>query len=119
MIRGGPCQHMHISIMQLTEHIGITEGNHYRGFLQTAQFSYKLPLIRIQLNLLSRSHIDKGADHQQVGLSGTAKDRKSTRLNSSHVATSYAVFGLKKKSTSTAHRRSRALQPTGTGGRGQ
>src|SRR5207253_11370681 len=25
------------------------------------------------------------------------KDRKSTRLNSSHVATSYAVFGLKKK----------------------
>src|SRR5690625_6513063 len=26
-------------------------------------------------------------------------DRKSTRLNSSHVASSYAVFGLKKKST--------------------
>src|SRR5690625_6769971 len=27
----------------------------------------------------------------------TAKDRKSTRLNSSHVAISYAVFCLKKK----------------------
>src|SRR5690625_7033150 len=26
------------------------------------------------------------------------RDRKSTRLNSSHVATSYAVFSLKKKS---------------------
>src|SRR5437660_8022736 len=29
---------------------------------------------------------------------GDAKDRKSTRLNSSHVAISYAVFCLKKKS---------------------
>src|SRR5690625_6601218 len=28
---------------------------------------------------------------------GVAKDRKSTRLNSSHVAISYAVFCLKKK----------------------
>src|SRR5699024_11546922 len=30
-----------------------------------------------------------------------AEDRKSTRLNSSHVSTSYAVFCLKKKSTKT------------------
>src|SRR5437870_10657522 len=29
-------------------------------------------------------------------------DRKSTRLNSSHVATSYAVFCLKKKKTNTS-----------------
>src|SRR5437660_4232370 len=29
--------------------------------------------------------------------SGRARDRKSTRLNSSHVAISYAVFCLKKK----------------------
>src|SRR5438874_12781191 len=28
---------------------------------------------------------------------GTVGDRKSTRLNSSHVETSYAVFGLKKQ----------------------
>src|SRR5690606_40155845 len=28
---------------------------------------------------------------------GPCQDRKSTRLNSSHVKTSYAVFGLKKK----------------------
>src|SRR5690625_6270232 len=32
-----------------------------------------------------------------VQLSGFAKDRKSTRLNSSHVAISYAVCCLKKK----------------------
>src|SRR5439155_19189794 len=30
-------------------------------------------------------------------LAGTSPDRKSTRLNSSHVAISYAVFCLKKK----------------------
>src|SRR5439155_24079984 len=32
-----------------------------------------------------------------VGLTAHRKDRKSTRLNSSHVANSYAVFCLKKK----------------------
>src|SRR5436309_9614420 len=31
----------------------------------------------------------------------TKEDRKSTRLNSSHVKTSYAVFGLKKKTYRT------------------
>src|SRR5690554_7741041 len=31
------------------------------------------------------------------GNTGTPEDRKSTRLNSSHVRTSYAVFCLKKK----------------------
>src|SRR5690625_6863954 len=33
------------------------------------------------------------------GFLGGHKDRKSTRLNSSHVAISYAVFCLKKKNT--------------------
>src|SRR5207249_10479496 len=32
------------------------------------------------------------------------RDRKSTRLNSSHVSSSYAVFCLKKKNTSVAAR---------------
>src|SRR5690625_5995947 len=32
------------------------------------------------------------------------QDRKSTRLNSSHVAISYAVFCLKKKNNTTAQR---------------
>src|SRR5207253_6187746 len=34
---------------------------------------------------------------EHVLLSGPSGDRKSTRLNSSHVAISYAVFCLKKK----------------------
>src|SRR6266496_6253637 len=36
---------------------------------------------------------------------GGPEDRKSTRLNSSHVESSYAVFCLKKKSKTTEHER--------------
>src|SRR5207249_10200050 len=42
-----------------------------------------------------------------------AEDRKSTRLNSSHVSISYAVFCLKKKqSTPTTKSASSALRPS-------
>src|SRR5439155_8612830 len=44
-------------------------------------------------------------------------DRKSTRLNSSHVATSYAVFCLKKKKTKPPPELSRASWRTPTDGR--
>src|SRR5207249_7512257 len=36
---------------------------------------------------------------QTATIRGTVKDRKSTRLNSSHVSISYAVFCLKKKNS--------------------
>src|SRR5690625_2987881 len=39
----------------------------------------------------------KHNDLAEVGVTTRHQDRKSTRLNSSHVATSYAVFCLKKK----------------------
>src|SRR5690242_21569557 len=42
------------------------------------------------------------ADKPELGICGgqqLLKDRKSTRLNSSHMSISYAVFGLKKKNT--------------------
>src|SRR5699024_11528432 len=35
--------------------------------------------------------------YYQIALNGRKSDRKSTRLNSSHVSISYAVFCLKKK----------------------
>src|SRR5690625_5512868 len=41
-----------------------------------------------------------------------ARDRKSTRLNSSHVAISYAVFCLKKKNTEK-HENARERSQTG------
>src|SRR5690625_525057 len=48
---------------------------------------------RMVRNLRHRpARVSLGAD-----LRPTRRDRKSTRLNSSHVATSYAVFCLKKK----------------------
>src|SRR5437870_6650073 len=46
-----------------------------------------------------RDDQDQAAEehHREGSLSRRAADRKSTRLNSSHVAISYAVFCLKKK----------------------
>src|SRR5690625_6465243 len=44
-----------------------------------------------------------GAFEGEALLAFAVLDRKSTRLNSSHVAISYAVFCLKKKSTATSH----------------
>src|SRR5262245_62901166 len=46
---------------------------------------------------LERSHLYKKC--RSLGLRGSDKDRKSTRLNSSHLGISYAVFCLKKKRT--------------------
>src|SRR5690606_42084048 len=44
------------------------------------------------LDLVRRQSADRSADCRRV-----CRDRKSTRLNSSHVKISYAVFCLKKK----------------------
>src|SRR5258705_4889780 len=53
-------------------------------------------------------HPDLAAGHhrQQGGdmVCAVARDRKSTRLNSSHLGISYAVFCLKKKKTHTPAR---------------
>src|SRR5699024_5102737 len=46
-------------------------------------------------------------DHQVVNMEFEGGDRKSTRLNSSHVSISYAVFCLKKKKKKNAHISSR------------
>src|SRR5690606_42143196 len=44
---------------------------------------------------------------EQVGEIAALADRKSTRLNSSHVKTSYAVFCLKKKKACTGEQTSK------------
>src|SRR3712207_8721123 len=44
--------------------------------------------------------VDEEKRHNAAGALPPAKDRKSTRLNSSHANISYAVFCLKKKKTS-------------------
>src|SRR5262245_65272435 len=40
--------------------------------------------------------------HRMVEFPGAVRDRKSTRLNSSHLGISYAVFCLKKKKNDSA-----------------
>src|SRR5699024_12758961 len=49
------------------------------------------------VNVQPVSYDKLDVDHQLVQLAKEEKDRKSTRLNSSHVSISYAVFCLKKK----------------------
>src|SRR3989442_10614905 len=61
------------------------------GF-QFHHFYYGLILSTVSLGMLLR-----GSGHSR-------RDRKSTRLNSSHVRISYAVFCLKKKKTTTSAR---------------
>src|SRR5690606_39290326 len=47
----------------------------------------------------------RDAPDRRIGIKQVmAQDRKSTRLNSSHVKISYAVFCLKKKKTKLQHR---------------
>src|SRR5690625_5564626 len=45
-----------------------------------------------------------------VSILSTRLDRKSTRLNSSHVAISYAVFCLKKKKTHKIHHKVKKIR---------
>src|SRR5690625_6260550 len=53
---------------------------------------------------------ERVAEALQVDRQRFSKDRKSTRLNSSHVAISYAVFCLKKKKRREGHRYTKAEQ---------
>src|SRR5436305_11602846 len=50
-----------------------------------------------------RTHALSFTSGTEGRLEATKEDRKSTRLNSSHVRISYAVFCLKKKTDDSAH----------------
>src|SRR5690625_3440588 len=70
---------------------------HFLGhWLSAAAFQYDQSgdaELKVKADLIITEHIEM----QQLIASGLKKDRKSTRLNSSHVAISYAVFCLKKE----------------------
>src|SRR5947208_7633704 len=51
-----------------------------------------------------RQRLEHGHAHRNSHLHLLAEDRKSTRLNSSHQITSYAVFCLKKKTGGASYR---------------
>src|SRR3712207_7915468 len=57
------------------------------------------PKVRLALNISGLTVSDGGWLHRLITLLRDRRDRKSTRLNSSHANISYAVFCLKKKKT--------------------
>src|SRR6266508_6139961 len=73
------------------EQIGVT-GNR----IEHARGERRMVAHALESRFVSRMAIDAGSVVQCRALTDT-EDRKSTRLNSSHVAISYAVFCLKKK----------------------
>src|SRR2546430_13358822 len=71
------------------------------GGRQSFAPAYRLEEVAHRLGIESRS--GEIADADAVGLGFVvARDRKSTRLNSSHSQISYAVFCLKKKTITTS-----------------
>src|SRR5437660_3987323 len=62
----------------------------------------------ICIDAFDRGGLHRGGDGRRAGAerkASASRDRKSTRLNSSHVAISYAVFCLKKKTVREAEDR--------------
>src|SRR5262245_64319433 len=57
------------------------------------------------LRAFGREFVDLGLPSAPPELLHVTEDRKSTRLNSSHLGISYAVFCLKKKKQTTAIKR--------------
>src|SRR5438067_7958326 len=65
---------------------------------------FRSPRVASCLGALRR-RTRSGPGRQRRAGCGAARDRKSTRLNSSHVSISYAVFCLKKKKKKTNAKR--------------
>src|SRR5690625_6054021 len=63
----------------------------------TAQFQLPLGVAMLLAAIAGALVMALVGSVRMVQMSWTIRDRKSTRLNSSHVAISYAVFCLKKK----------------------
>src|SRR2546430_12160853 len=62
------------------------------------------PRLRLEAALDGLLRDEPGRDHhRRIRCVGAARDRKSTRLNSSHSQISYAVFCLKKKKKQHDH----------------
>src|SRR5690625_5602165 len=93
-----------IELAQLAESLGYTRywiAEHHN----TAAFASSATELVIQMVARETERIRVGSggimlpNHSPLRIAENFLDRKSTRLNSSHVAISYAVFCLKKKKT--------------------
>src|SRR5690625_6055380 len=81
-----------------TKNVIISESD-YKKLVTAAQDNEKLKKhVNNFLNTdMAKRYKKLSGEHEQVKEKYNDLDRKSTRLNSSHVATSYAAFCLKKK----------------------
>src|SRR5699024_12111815 len=72
------------------------KGKHERGHYaeDRLNFNREKRLKRIAFHNIAGDRLDQ---RRKCGTADKERDRKSTRLNSSHVSISYAVFCLKKK----------------------
>src|SRR5438477_2577167 len=61
--------------------------------------------VRGQVSAVSWVYLSSAAGNRHLAFLGSSgqRDRKSTRLNSSHMSISYAVFCLKKKNSKHRH----------------
>src|SRR5258705_382998 len=59
--------------------------------------SWPPPRVACSCSGVTLKHVPASSNSQSDGQLGCGLDRKSTRLNSSHLGISYAVFCLKKK----------------------
>src|SRR5438874_4783762 len=73
-------------------------GNHPVEYVRQQRARIRLPAERDDHDDRERDRVRQG---DECGRAAAARDRKSTRLNSSHVESSYAVLCLKKKRYST------------------
>src|SRR5699024_11777021 len=64
----------------------------------------RVGLDAVTRGLVDEPHYDNAAEPRAIGVTCRGVDRKSTRLNSSHVSISYAVFCLKKKKRTLRHK---------------
>src|SRR5690606_41989306 len=79
--------------LDLCRHKHIVDVKDVRATLYNAE-----PVVIIVMEYLSKGSIQKHIEKRFISVKEACKiDRKSTRLNSSHVKISYAVFCLKKK----------------------
>src|SRR5207253_3642233 len=81
-----------ILVLDVIEHL-----QDYFGFLCDLKENGRHKIFHIPLDLPVQTVGRKHALLKRRDMYGHLQDRKSTRLNSSHVAISYAVFCLKKK----------------------
>src|SRR5437868_7866707 len=71
----------------------------YTTLFRSSVFSLKSRANEVAIQLGSDQRSASTSKTGHCGVGSPSRDRKSTRLNSSHVSISYAVFCLKKKNT--------------------